>query len=96
MQALKKALEYGGTPGGKALLQKLGWLGAGVAAGGTGKEVIGLVRDEVSGANPLKRAVLTELQDLSQDPDLMMKRLEQGTNIAANLRRFAGGGQDRR
>lgn len=96
MKALAKVLEYGGSPAGKDLLKKMGWLGAGVAAGGTGKEVIGLVRDEVSGANPLKRAVLTEIQSLSQDPDLMFKRLEQGTNIAANLRRFAGGGQDKR
>lgn len=90
MKALAKVLEYGGSPAGKELLKKLGWLGAGVAAGGTGKEVVGLVRDEVSGANPLKRAVLHEIDDMAKDPDLIMKRLEQGTNIAANLRRLGG------
>jgi hypothetical protein len=49
MSALQSLLTKVKSPEAIALAKKMGWLGAGVIAGGTGKELVGLARDELSG-----------------------------------------------
>ncbi len=89
MSALHSLLSKLKTPEAISVAKKMGWLGAGVVAGGTGKELVGLARDELSGSNPLKRAVLGEIDRVAKDPDRLLKRIEQATSMAANLKRLS-------